>query len=149
MDQLRASASTRSRLSKQSQRDTRPEILLRRELHSRGLRFRLHARPVASLRRTADVLFPRSKVAVFVDGCFWHGCGLHGTLPKNNRQWWAAKLARNADRDRETDRLLSENDWLAIRVWEHEDIGVAAGRVARAVRRRWNDAPSRDLNREL
>src|SRR5689334_3181348 len=107
-------------------RDTGPELALRRELFARGLRYRVHRRPVPGLRAQADVLFPRERVAVFVDGCFWHGCPDHGVLPKSNREFWSAKLAGNVERDRRTDRNLNESGWLVLRVWEHELVGHAA-----------------------
>jgi DNA mismatch endonuclease, patch repair protein len=78
-------------------------------------------------------VFPRERVAVFVDGCFWHRCPQHGTIPANNRDWWQAKLEANFSRDRATDELLKSQDWLAIRVWEHEDPQVAAARIRAAV----------------
>lgn len=85
-------------------------------------------------RRRADVLFTRAKVAVFVDGCFWHGCPQHRTTPANNAAWWAAKLARNVERDRETDAHLTALGWTVLRIWEHEDMAEAAKHVERAVR---------------
>src|SRR4051812_22101064 len=98
-----SSPAVSARMSRQRRRDTAPEIALRRLLHARGLRFRVDAKPLAGLRRRADIVFTRARVAVFVDGCFWHGCPVHGTLPVANRQWWAAKLDANAARDRNTD----------------------------------------------
>ncbi len=128
------SEKTRRRLSRQASRDTRPEIALRRALHRRGLRFRIHFAPVPGLRRHADVVFTRAKVAVFVDGCFWHRCSEHGTAPKNNAEWWRRKLQRNVDRDRETDARLRDAGWTVVRVWEHESIDAAADAVVAAVR---------------
>jgi DNA mismatch endonuclease (patch repair protein) len=89
-----------------------------------------------SVRRTADLVFRPSKVAVFVDGCFWHRCPDHATDPKTNSDYWKPKLERNVERDRETDRLLAEGGWLSIRIWEHEDPRKAAQRVVRIVRSR-------------
>jgi DNA mismatch endonuclease (patch repair protein) len=102
---------------------------------SLGLRYRVAARPVAGLRRTADLVFPRIRVAVFLDGCFWHGCPEHHSLAKTNSDYWAEKLRRNRERDAETDRLLKEAGWSVIRVWEHEDPAEAALRVAEVVNR--------------
>jgi DNA mismatch endonuclease (patch repair protein) len=116
-------------------RDTKPELALRRAVHSLGLRYRVAARPVAGLRRTADLVFPRIRVAVFLDGCFWHGCPEHHSLAKTNSDYWAEKLRRNRERDAETDRLLKEAGWSVIRVWEHEDPAEAALRVAEVVNR--------------
>lgn len=81
------------------------------------------------MRRTADIVFARAKVAVFVDGCFWHACPEHGTSSKTNAEWWKAKLARNVDRDADTDRRLGDAGWTAVRVWEHEEPDDAASRV--------------------
>jgi DNA mismatch endonuclease, patch repair protein len=120
-------------MSAQRRRDTKPEIALRRELHRRGLRYFVDRAPVKGVRRRADLVFPRRKVAVFVDGCFWHSCPQHATFPKNNAQWWTDKLAANVVRDRDTDARLAEQGWTVIRVWEHEDPLVAAERVLKAL----------------
>lgn len=109
--------------------DTAPELALRRELHRRGRRFRKHMRPVPGLRCTTDILFTRARTAVFVDGCFWHRCPLHGTAPERNGAWWAAKLDGNVARDRRNDTALVAAGWRVIRVWEHEDPIVAADQV--------------------
>ena len=130
-------ASTKHRLSQQAQCDTAPEILLRRELFARGLRYRVGvAVDPRHPRRRADIVFSRVRVAVFVDGCCWHSCPDHGTLPKNNRVWWQQKLYENRERDRETSRSLEQLGWKVIRVWEHESAALAAERIARAVRER-------------
>lgn len=97
---------------------TSPEVALRRELHHLGLRFRVNH---PGLPGRPDIALTRARVAVFVDGCFWHRCGEHGVLPKNNRGWWEAKLERNVQRDREKDVALAQLGWLAVHVWEHED----------------------------
>jgi DNA mismatch endonuclease (patch repair protein) len=123
-------------MSGQRRRDTAPEMAIRRLLHSRGLRYRVNFAPVVGLRRRADVVFTRAKVAVFVDGCFWHGCPTHGTKPKSNAEWWVAKLERNVVRDRDTDDRLSTDGWCVIRVWEHEDAVEAARTISAVVRRR-------------
>jgi len=120
-------------MSAQRRRDTKPEIALRRELHRRGLRYFVDRAPIKGVRRRADLVFPRRKVAVFVDGCFWHSCPQHATFPKNNAQWWTDKLAANVVRDRDTDARLAEQGWTVIRVWEHEDPLVAAERVQKAL----------------
>jgi DNA mismatch endonuclease (patch repair protein) len=123
-------------MSRQARRDTAPELALRRVLHARGRRYRL-CYPVPGLpRRTIDIAFPGPKVAVFVDGCFWHGCPEHGTDPKANDEWWAEKLARNVERDRETDAALGARMWRVVRVWEHEDASEAADRVEDVLRAR-------------
>lgn len=120
-------------------RDTTPEIELRRLVHSSGLRYRVNARPLPSVRRTADMVFRPAKVAVFVDGCFWHRCPDHATDPKTNSDYWKPKLERNVERDRETDRLLAKSGWLSIRIWEHEDLSQAALQIAKTVRQRRED----------
>lgn len=121
-------------MARQRTRDTDPEVALRRILHSRGLRYRLD-RPLPGLpRRRADITFVRQRVAVFVDGCFWHACPEHGTWPKRNDEWWAAKIRRNMERDRETDAHLQECGWTVIRIWEHECADEAADRVEGVIR---------------
>jgi DNA mismatch endonuclease (patch repair protein) len=88
------------------------------------------------MRRRADIVFKSSRVAVFVDGCFWHACPAHGSLPKSNSEWWAEKLARTKERDRDTDRTLRLAGWKVVRVWEHENPKIAASRIARTIQRR-------------
>lgn len=122
-------------MERQARRDTRPEIELRRRLWGKGLRYRVDRPPLKGMRRRADVVFGPSKVAVFVDGCFWHSCPEHATLPKRNRRWWREKLDRNVERDRDTDRTLETAGWTVVRVWEHEDMDDAAARVAHEVQR--------------
>jgi DNA mismatch endonuclease, patch repair protein len=114
-------------------RDTRPELAVRRACHALGLRYRVCARPIASWRRTADLVFRPARVAVFVDGCFWHGCPEHSRPVKGNGAYWAAKVAGNRARDEDTVAVLAAAGWLAVRVWEHEDPAEAAALVARAV----------------
>jgi DNA mismatch endonuclease, patch repair protein len=121
------------RMARQARRDTAPEVELRRELHSRGLRFRVSFRPLGDLRSTADIVFTRAKVAVYVDGCFWHSCPEHGTMPATNRAWWCAKLERNKARDRACDQALAAAGWRVVRVWEHESPPEAADRIERLV----------------
>ena len=114
--------------------DTKPEVRLRSELHRRGLRFRkdftVRAGPI---RVRPDVVFTRAGVAVFVDGCFWHGCPDHQVIPKSNRDYWVPKLERNIERDGQVGEALSDDGWTVIRVWEHEDIAPAADRIEQAV----------------
>lgn len=106
---------------------TGPELALRRELHRRGMRFTVNRR---DLPGTPDVVFSRVRLAVFVDGCFWHGCPEHGVLPKNNRDWWRAKLDGNRARDVAKDRQLEEQGWCALHLWEHVPVGEMADLVA-------------------
>ncbi|PTR24160.1 T/G mismatch-specific endonuclease [Rhodococcus sp. OK519] len=124
---------TSARMRAQRRRDTAPEVALRRELHRRGARFFVDRAPLRGLRRRADLVFPRKRVAVYVDGCFWHSCPQHATAPKNNAQWWADKLAANVIRDRDTDTRLEAAGWTVVRIWEHEDPTEAADRVQTAL----------------
>lgn len=116
--------------------DTAPEMALRRALHQRGLRYRLHRRPLADLRRTADVVFPSARVAVEVRGCYWHACPKHATASGPNEEWWHAKFARTRVRDAETERLWRAQGWSVIVVWEHDDPQESADLIARIVQRR-------------
>lgn len=112
-----------------ARRDTAPELALRRALWHAGLRYRVQYKVPGLPRRKIDIAFTRQKVAVQVDGCFWHGCPEHGTVPGRNTEWWRWKIQRNQDRDRDTDARLAELGWSVIHVWEHEDPTEAAGRV--------------------
>lgn len=107
-------------------RDTSPELGVRRILHARGLRYRVDFAPVAGLRSRADVVFTRAKVAVFIDGCFWHMCPDHFIMPKSNRHYWEPKLARNVERDRLTDQKMADAGWEVLRYWEHLDAVAVA-----------------------
>lgn len=131
-----ASARVSQQMAKVARRDTRPELELRRKLHARGMRYRVDSPPHSELRGRADILFRRARVAVYVDGCFWHSCPEHGVLPKNNREWWREKLRATTLRDRATEDALSRLGWKVVRVWEHEDSGIAANLVEAAVRDR-------------
>ena len=103
-------------------RDTGPELAVRRELHRRGRRYFVNRRPVATIRRTSDISFPRSKLAVLIDGCFWHGCPQHRTWPKTNSEFWREKIEKNIARDAETARLWEEEGWEVLRFWEHQSV---------------------------
>lgn len=120
-------------MTKQRSRDTGAELAIRRALHAMGLRYRVHRRPLPGVRREVDILFGPARVAVFVDGCFWHGCPDHGTSPKANSEWWSNKLRRNRERDVDTTERLVQAGWTTIRVWEHEPPDQAASRIAQAV----------------
>ena len=124
------------RMQRQRRRDTAPELALRRELHRRGLRYRVDHQVLPELRRRADIVFLGARVACFCDGCFFHRCPIHATSPKANGPWWAAKLAKNVERDRDTDQRLQDAGWLVIRVWEHDDVVVAADAIESVVRGR-------------
>lgn len=125
-------------MSTARRRDTAAELALRRELHRRGLRYRVVYPLPGQRRRTIDVAFTKVQVAVFVDGCFWHGCPEHGTKPRSNSEWWRTKLEANRARDEDTDRLLAELGWTVVRIWEHEPAEFAADRVESVVRRAWD-----------
>lgn len=124
------------RMQLQKRKDTTPEVALRRELHRLGLRYRVHVPPVPTFRRKADVVFSRSKVAVYLDGCFWHGCPSHGNTPLANPWYWPNKIATNKARDRDTDARLKALGWVPIRVWEHEDPAIAAVKIRQIVAHR-------------
>jgi DNA mismatch endonuclease (patch repair protein) len=110
-------------------RDTAAELAIRRELHRRGLRYRVST-PISGMGRIKpDIVFTRQKVAVFVDGCFWHRCPEHATEPKTNAEWWDQKLTKNVERDRRNDMTLRNGSWTVIRIWEHEDPVTAAERI--------------------
>jgi DNA mismatch endonuclease (patch repair protein) len=120
-------------MQRQRRRDTKPELALRRALHARGWRFRVDTAPLPGLRRRADIVFTRRHVAVYVDGCFWHNCPTHGTVPKNNRDWWIAKLRANAERDRDTVDRLNEAGWATLRLWAHTPVDDAVRSVEQAL----------------
>ncbi|MBF9328598.1 DNA mismatch endonuclease Vsr [Mycobacteroides chelonae] len=126
-------ASTRARMSRQAQRDTKPELLLRRHLYALGLRYRLQYRPIRDLRRRLDIVFTSARVAVDVRGCFWHACPLHGTRSGMNADRWSTKLERTAERDANTADLLVAHGWTVVVVWEHDDLAKAARRIATIV----------------
>jgi DNA mismatch endonuclease (patch repair protein) len=115
--------------------DSRPEVNLRRALHEKGLRYRKNASVATSIGRVRpDIVFPRQMVAVFVDGCFWHSCPMHGNMPGKNRDYWEPKLRQNRERDRQVSDALIADGWAVIRVWEHEPLASAASVVEIAVR---------------
>lgn len=115
-------------------RDTKPELAVRRAAHALGLRYRVSVRPLPTLRRTADLVFPRLKVAVFIDGCFWHGCPTHHTVAITNASFWAEKVRRTRERDAETDERLRGAGWTVVRIWEHDPPEAAAELIQSAVR---------------
>lgn len=129
------SPAVRDRFQRQKIRDTAPEMALRRELHRRGLRYRVDVPLLGARRGRADILFSRAKLVVMVDGCFWHRCPEHGLAPRSNGDWWQQKLDRNVERDRQTDAELSHRGWSVMRIWEHESPKQAADRVEAFVRR--------------
>lgn len=133
-DSWASSPAARAVMSANRGRDTGPELRLRRLLHARGMRYRVNARPLPSLRRTADLVFTKAKVAVFVDGCFWHGCPEHHRPSTINSDFWRQKIETNRARDEDTDRSLIDAGWKVIRVWEHEVPEEAADRVVTLIR---------------
>lgn len=123
------------RMRANPRRDTKPEIEARSAIHALGLRFRKDY-PIRLDERTVrpDIVFTRQRVAVFIDGCFWHCCPAHGTTPKANTEYWKPKLARNVARDRAVDEALGKAGWRVMRAWEHEDAQEIAAAVAEEVR---------------
>jgi DNA mismatch endonuclease (patch repair protein) len=117
-------------------KDTAPEKALRSALHRRGLRYLIDVKPLDELNRRADIVFRSAKVAVFVDGCFWHGCPIHGTQAKENAEFWRVKIQQNQERDADTNRLLTEAGWKVVRVWEHEDPQEASKEIYSIVKKR-------------
>ena len=135
------SESTSRRMRATGQRDTAPELALRSAVHGRGLRYRVDHRPLPQCRRRADLVFSAARVAVFLDGCFWHCCPEHMTWPVASAAWWRDKIEGNRRRDHETDAILDAAGWVALRVWEHDDPEAAAERIAEQVRGRLAAVP--------
>ncbi|MDZ7576788.1 MAG: very short patch repair endonuclease [Candidatus Nanopelagicales bacterium] len=129
-----STSAVRSVMRGNRRRDTRPELALRSAVHALGLRYRVDTQPLPKLRRRADLVFTGAKVAVFLDGCFWHGCAEHHRPATRNSEFWASKVAGNIVRDKDTDSHLVDAGWRVIRIWEHDDPQQAARRVAAAVR---------------
>ncbi len=121
-----SSETSRRTMLANRRRDTKPELRVRRLLHATGLRYRVDVAPVPDLRSRADIVFTRRRIAIFIDGCFWHGCPLHGTKPKSNAEYWIPKLARNIARDIEATAKLTEAGWCVLRYWEHESPELVA-----------------------
>ncbi|TXS13046.1 very short patch repair endonuclease [Streptomyces sp. wa22] len=122
-------------MRRQARRDTTPEMAVRKILHAAGYRYRVNERVPQMSRRTIDIAFAKTKVAVFLDGCFWHGCPAHATQPKSNAEWWRQKLERNMARDAETTAHLVTNGWTVLRFWEHEPPAEVAEKVRATVDR--------------
>ncbi|WP_329554684.1 very short patch repair endonuclease [Streptomyces sp. NBC_00696] len=129
MSPTASSPSVSARMSRQGSRDTQPELTVRRLLHADGLRYRVQFPVPGMPRRSMDIAFSKLRIAVFLDGCYWHGCPEHATHPRANAEWWRAKLDRNIARDRETTDHLAAVGWVVMRFWEHE----AADDVARRI----------------
>lgn len=105
------------------------ERAIRSALHKMGFRFRIHYRAIVGTRRTIDIAFTRYRLAVFCDGCFWHGCPQHATQPKTNAEWWKEKIAANTARDHDTNTRLTGSGWSVLRIWEHEPIERAVAAI--------------------
>ncbi|MEU3124393.1 very short patch repair endonuclease [Streptomyces albidoflavus] len=135
-----SSPSSRAVMAANKGRDTKPERLIRSALHRKGLRYRVSARPVADLRRTADVVFTKARVAVFVDGCYWHGCPEHHRPAAKRADFWREKIEGNRARDADTNAALNAMGWTVVRVWEHEDPEEAAERISGIVRSQLEDS---------
>ena len=131
-----SSAAALRRMQAAKPKNTAPEKALRSAIHRRGLRYRVDAKPLNELNRRADIIFRSTKVAVFVDGCFWHGCPIHGTQAKANVEFWRVKIKQNQERDADTNRRLVEAGWKVIRVWEHEDPEEISEEIYNIVRKR-------------
>ncbi len=117
-------------------RDTKPELAVRRLLHAAGMRYRVDVAPVPGLRRRADILFSRDRIAVFIDGCFWHGCPEHGpTRFDTNADYWVPKIAENRARDLDTSARFEAAGWTVLRFWAHTAPSSAAETVIAAVKR--------------
>lgn len=129
-----SSPEVRRRMQRMPRRDTTPELAIRSILHRQGFRYRVHHQPLQGMRRRADIVFTARRVAVFVDGCFWHVCPIHGHVPKQNVAWWQEKIARNQRRDMAVDQALTDAGWAVCRFWAHEDPIMAAQRVTEVVR---------------
>ncbi|MGI5398721.1 very short patch repair endonuclease [Streptomyces sp. CA-135486] len=128
-----SSAARRRNMQAIRSRDTKPEQVIRSLVHAQGLRYRVCTRPLPELRRTADLVFRPTKVAVFIDGCYWHGCPEHYVSPKTNPGYWSDKVLRNTKRDRDTDKKLTDAGWLVLRFWEHEPSTSCADKIAATV----------------
>lgn len=124
-----SSESALKRMKAAKPRDTAPEKALRLALYRKGLRYRIDVKPVKDLNRRADIVFRSAKVAVFVDGCFWHGCPIHGTQAKANTEFWKNKIKQNQIRDEDTNKQLKKAGWRVVRVWEHENPEKASEKI--------------------
>lgn len=129
MSPTASSPAVSARMSRQASRDTQPEMTVRRLLHADGLRYRVHYPVPGMPRRSMDIAFSKLRIAVFLDGCYWHGCPEHATHPRANAEWWRTKLNRNISRDRETTDLLTVAGWAVLRFWEHEPADEIVSRI--------------------
>lgn len=128
-----SSATVRRCMQSNKPRDNRLELAIRSAVHGAGLRYRTHVRPVSGVRCEADLIFTRRRIAVFIDGCFWHACPEHATWPATNAGWWRRKIEENAARDRRNDTELRQAGWTVLRIWEHEGIDRTVNRIVEVV----------------
>ncbi|MEX1656728.1 very short patch repair endonuclease [Streptomyces pseudovenezuelae] len=136
MSLIASSPAVSARMSRQASRNTQPELTVRRLLHAEGLRYRVHYPVPGMPRRSMDIAFSRLRIAVFLDGCYWHGCPQHATRPRANAEWWRSKLERNIARDLETTDHLTAAGWTVLRFWEHEPAADVAHRIEATVQSR-------------
>jgi DNA mismatch endonuclease, patch repair protein len=129
-------AQVRARMARTRRRDTSAEMAVRKEAYARGLRYRVDHQPVKGFRSRPDISFIGAQVAVYVDGCFWHGCPVHATWPKTNAEFWKAKIEANRERDARTVKCLEDAGWTALRFWECEDPVTVVDAIERVVRGR-------------
>ena len=141
-----SSSASLARMQHQAREATAAEATLGAALRERGLPFEVQKQVLPQFRRRADFVFAATKVAVMVDGCFWHACPIHATWPKANAEWWRAKIEANQRRDRATNDALVAAGWAVVRVWEHEPPEAAAARIVEVVdRRAGDDEPEGEL----
>jgi DNA mismatch endonuclease (patch repair protein) len=124
---------TLNRMKRQVRTDTNCEMQIRKILYAKGYRYRKNYKPIKSLNRRADIVFVKWKIAIFVDGCFWHRCPKHWKPPKNNAAWWIRKINSNVKRDKETTDILKKEGWNVIRAWEHEDPNIVANKIIKQI----------------
>lgn len=137
-----SSPASRATMLANRSRDTKPELALRTLLHARGLRYRVDFKPLATLRSRADIVFTKAKVAIYVDGCYWHGCPQHYQPSKTNIDYWGPKIESNRLRDERINIALREVGWVVVRVWEHENPVDVADAIAQIVARKGDYEPS-------
>jgi len=131
-----SSDAAHNRMKAVRRQGTKAELALRAALDALGVKYAVNGQPLPTLQRKADILFRSEKVAVFVDGCFWHGCPIHGTQAKANAEFWREKIERNKQRDADTNWRLQEAGWVVVRVWAHEEPETTARKVCEIVRER-------------
>ncbi|MEU1972863.1 very short patch repair endonuclease [Microbacterium sp. NPDC019599] len=132
VDSWASSENVRRAMLGNRRRDTTPELRVRRLVHAAGLRYRVDVRPVSTVPTRADIVFSKRRIAIFIDGCFWHSCPEHGVAPKTNVAYWRPKLERNRTRDRTVTTALQSHGWMVLRFWEHEDPGAVARAIGEA-----------------